>query len=70
MSRFDQICENCRFFYYRECKRYPPQAVRDEEGDINYWFFPEVDTNNCCGEWRPVLASRHISAYDEEFDKD
>ena len=77
MSRFDQICENCRFFngeYVREskgeCKRYPPQLVRVEELDENYWFSPEVHTHNCCGEWRPILESEHISAYDEEFTQD
>ena len=75
MSAFDQRCINCRFYdpeyteeKHGQCLRYPPQVVH--EYDNVYWRVPEVFELYRCGEWRPVLESEHISAYDEEFTKD
>ena len=39
------------------CRRYPPHP---------YHRSPTVSENHYCGEWRPILESRNISAYLEE----
>ena len=39
------------------CRHYPPHP---------YHFSPTVDENHYCGEWRPILESRNVSAYPEE----
>ena len=69
-----QKCENCRFFhenlsnserpYEGDCLRYPPQLSNNEYG-LNF-YFPTVNRSSHCGEWRPILASGNISAYEEE----
>ena len=52
----EQACENCRF-YNGECRRYPPQLdqVKYYDGcyDESYWYFPNVDKTDWCGEWQP-----------------
>ena len=61
------------------CHRYPPQAKDEtftsesETGMIpslpytaNLWRYPEVDKSSWCSEWKPILTSGNISAYDEE----
>lgn len=62
-----------------ECKRFPPQIVwydvdkeeyEEEAYDKVHWRFPEVYEYQRCGEWRPILESGNISAYDEEFTQD
>ena len=74
MSKYDQSCENCRFYdaeyttkeKHGECKRYPPQVVSLDGEDSPHWYVPEVFYLDRCGEWRPVLESKHISAYEEK----
>ena len=67
----DQTCGNCHFLddTYENgiprCHRYPPQ-VRVTLTTSNLWLFPEMDKQNWCGEWRPILTSGSISAYEEE----
>ena len=39
------------------CRRYPPHP---------YHSSPTVNENHYCGEWRPILVSMNISAYEEE----
>ena len=70
----EQKCENCRFFdpnspnsdspYEGLCLRYPPQLSNNEKG-LNF-YFPMVNRSIHCGEWKPILNSGSISAYDEE----
>ena len=47
------------------CRRYPPQIATLTHHTVGQWF-PDVDENDYCGEWRPILVSRTISAYTEE----
>ena len=47
------------------CRRYPPQFASHPHDTASSWF-PRVDENDYCGEWRPILESRNISAYPEE----
>ena len=76
MAHTDQRCENCRFFRgaetddYGACLRYPPQIEVSAEGYRTDWIFPKVNKFSRCGEWRPILESGNISAYDEEFTQD
>ena len=69
----EQKCENCRFFiqspssekpYEGGCLRYPPQLSNNEYG--RNFYFPTVNRGSLCGEWKPILDSGSISAYDEE----
>ena len=63
----DQNCGNCRFLIdtYKDgkprCHRYPPQ-VKEEIMTSTFWLFPEVEKDDWCGEWRPVLASGNTPA--------
>ena len=73
MPNQKQVCENCRFFDRTgsenkgECLRYPPQASHYETIiSAVIWRFPEVHQADHCGEWRPILESGNISAYDDE----
>lgn len=75
MSHTDQRCENCRFFDSLSlsmeddratCLRYPPQIEVSQEGYRTDWLFPKVNKTSRCGEWRPILESGNISAYEEE----
>ena len=86
MSNTHQKCETCRFFSDQDstaeddhgsCLRYPPQIesfppqIEALETAISRsWLFPRIHKNSRCGEWRPILESGNISAYDEEFTKD
>ena len=79
MSNTHQRCETCRFFDNislsaeddsASCLRYPPQIESLEIAISRSWLFPRVHKNSRCGEWRPILESGNISAYDEEFTQD
>lgn len=79
MSNTHQRCETCRFFSGQDstaeddrgsCLRYPPQIEALEIAIFRSWLFPRVHKNSRCGEWRPILESGNISAYDEEFTQD
>lgn len=79
MSNTHQRCETCRFFVDHSstveedqgfCLRYPPQIEALEIAISRSWLFPRVSKGSRCGEWRPILESGNISAYDEEFTKD
>jgi len=79
MSNTHQRCENYRFFDNislsaeddsASCLRYPPQIEALEIAISRSWLFPRVHKNSRCGEWRPILESGNISAYDEEFTQD
>ena len=82
MPNPQQTCGNCRFLddNYKDgeprCHRYPPQA-KDETDfheppllgafEVHLWRFPEVNKDHhWCGEWKPILTSGNISAYEEE----
>lgn len=72
-----QKCENCRFFsqnssdskrpYDGNCLRYPPQLRSSDYGigPQPEFHFPRVSQGMHCGEWKPILDSGSISAYDE-----
>ena len=68
-----QSCGDCRFFDDEasskenrgRCRRYPRQAT--VIGEKIYWFYPEVDQFDGCGEWYPLLDERMISAHTEEI---
>ena len=80
MKNQRQNCGNCRFLddTYKDeqarCHRYPPQAKEETwqpEGIVStltatFWRAPEVEKDHWCGEWKPVLTSGNISAYEEE----
>ena len=70
-----QTCENCRFFEdvslkgkddQTFCLRYPPQLEVGQDGYETIWLFPRVHKTNRCGEWRPILPSGVLYAYDDE----
>ena len=46
------------------CRRYPPQFSATDYH--KYYRFPTIHENGYCGEWRPILISGSISAYEEE----
>ena len=48
----EQACDNCRFCIDLECRRHAPvpQLGQSDTYDA-YW--PDVCTNDWCGEWAP-----------------
>lgn len=68
----EQTCSKCRFLIdtYEDgnprCHRYPPQAQDEtttgepplyQRFEFHVWRFPEVDKENWCGEWQPILEN-------------
>ena len=78
MPNTHQVCENCRFFQRNskgttlhplpenegKCRRYPAQFSATDYHHL--YRFPTVRESGWCGEWRPILESGNISAYEEE----
>jgi hypothetical protein len=44
-------CRICRFFAYGECRRFPPQVVRQQDGMIGS-DFPMIHPDGWCGEFQ------------------
>ena len=53
----NQQCQNCRFWRFENrkgrCKRYPPSVKSGPTNRIDMWEFPEVTSDEWCGEWQP-----------------
>ena len=78
MNKSVQKCGICRFFQrnpkrtnhwsppedHGKCRRYPAQFSTTDYRDS--YRFPTVHESDWCGEWRPILESGNISAYEEK----
>lgn len=52
-----ESCENCVFFRFSKCHRYPPTlfGTKDLWGkEFSVWYFPDVETTSWCGEYRSI----------------
>ncbi len=47
-------CAECLHYCEGYCHRFPPVACQQEDGDT-YWFRPEVDREDHCGEFMRVV---------------
>ena len=48
-----------------DCRRFPPRIIVLQDNEIEH-SFPQVETYDSCGEWKPTLDSGSISVYDDE----
>lgn len=70
----ERTCETCRWFNPTpvpdrepegECRRFPPQHTpvyedpeNDDPGRHWFWYFPQVQQDEWCGEWAAKEARR------------
>ena len=63
MSETDELCEYCKYFDAGKCRRYPPKVFMIGEA----WnakptqFFPKVNHDEYCGEFKPKKSSNVVS---------
>jgi hypothetical protein len=52
MTENERCCQNCRFYFGGDCRRFPPQVGFDS-GDV-FATFPYVLKNEWCGEFQKI----------------
>lgn len=53
----DRCCQNCRFHFDGECRRFPPQIWSEPQSEYSSSYrcnFPEVGNNQWCGEFEEI----------------
>ena len=57
MIENERCCQNCRFYYEGDCRRFPPQVGCEPNSEYSssvFYAFPNVRKEEWCGEFQPI----------------